>query len=74
MYKLHRFMEYFWLIIAVGSLIVVVSMILKNGFKNEVEYLIFPALSGLMYGFRRGFRNRMERIHQEEMEKSEKKS
>lgn len=57
------FMEKLWLIIAIVSFIVVIYMIITQGgfTRRNVQYLVFPFLAGLMYGFRTIFRKRMER-------------
>lgn len=55
-------MERFWLVVALGSLLVVFYLFVVDGVnRNSMQLLIFPALAGLMYGFRLTFRKRMER-------------
>ncbi len=54
-------MERFWLLITVVSLIVVIYlMFTEENKKQTLQFLVFPALAGLMYGFRYTFRKRME--------------
>ncbi len=62
--KVTIFMEKFWLALAVVSLIVVIYIfITSRGITREnVQYLVFPLLAGVMYGFRKFFRKRMEKM------------
>ena len=53
-------METFWLLLSVASALVVVYIMATKGFAQNIQLLIFPALAGLMFGFRRIFRKRME--------------
>jgi uncharacterized membrane-anchored protein len=64
--KVSLFMEKFWLLIAVVSLVVVIYLYFQpERNKGEVlTYLIFPALAGLMFAFRRTFRKRQEKNSQ----------
>jgi len=60
--KVSKFMEKFWLAIALISLLVVFYFFLTEGVnRTTLSYLIFPALAGTMYGFRYAFRKRFER-------------
>lgn len=56
-------MEKFWLALAIISLVVVIYIFISDkGLNREnVQYLVFPLLAGLMYGFRTFFRKRMEK-------------
>ncbi len=56
-------MEKFWLALAIISLIVVIYIFVTDkGINREnAQYLVFPLLAGLMYGFRTFFRKRMEK-------------
>ncbi len=56
-------MEKFWLALAVISLIVVIYIFVtdKGINRQNAQYLVFPLLAGLMYGFRTFFRKRMEK-------------
>lgn len=61
MRKIGIIMERFWLVIALGSLAVVVYIFATEGIdRRTLQYLIFPALAGIMYGFRTIFRKRLE--------------
>lgn len=54
-------MERFWLLITVASLVVVIYlMFTEENQKQTLQFLVFPGLAGLMYGFRYTFRKRME--------------
>ena len=60
--KVSRIMEKFWLVVAIVSLFVVIYFFLAEGIdRRTLSYLIFPALAGVMYGFRVAFRKRFER-------------
>lgn len=59
--KISLIMERFWLVIALGSLAVVLYIFATEGIdRRTLQYLIFPALAGVMYGFRTVFRKRLE--------------
>jgi uncharacterized membrane-anchored protein len=61
MRKVSIWMERFWLLIAIASLIAVCYMFINEGVnKGTLQLLIFPALAGLMYAFRYTFRRRFE--------------
>ncbi|MCA1750293.1 MAG: hypothetical protein ABR572_01580 [Cryomorphaceae bacterium] len=66
MRKVSIVMERFWLVIAIGSLLVVLYIFIAEGIdRRTLQYLIFPALAGSMYAFRHLFRKRMEGKDQE---------
>jgi len=55
-------MERFWLAIAIASLAVVSYFFVVDGVNRvTLQYLVFPALAGLMYAFRSTFRKRMDK-------------
>lgn len=59
--KFHRFMEGFWLLVALVTLVMAVRSILIDGFGEGGIYLIFPGLAGAAYALRYGMRKRMEK-------------
>jgi hypothetical protein len=60
--KVSRIMEKVWLVVAIGSLLVVVYFFFDRGInRTTLSYLIFPALAGAMFGFRFAFRKRFEK-------------
>jgi hypothetical protein len=62
MRKISIVMERFWLALAIASLAVVIYFFLVDGVNRvTLQYLVFPALAGLMYGFRATFRRRHEK-------------
>ncbi len=65
--KVSKVMEMFWLVIAILSFVVVIYIYIKDkGINAEnAQYLVFPALAGVMYGFRAAFRKRMEKNMEE---------
>lgn len=62
--KVSIFMEKFWLALAIVSLVIVIYIFMTSGGINtdNAQYLVFPALAGLMYGFRKFFRKRLEKM------------
>lgn len=65
--KVSKVMEFFWLVIAIVSLVVVIYIFIsdKGISADNAQFLVFPVLAGMMYGFRAGFRKRMEKNMQE---------
>ena len=62
MNQLNKFLEKFWLAVGIVAAAVAVYMILTEGLTEATYYLLFAAgIAGLMFGFRRGVRKRMER-------------
>lgn len=57
------FMEKFWLVLAIASFVVVMYIFINDGGLNRqnAQYLVFPLLAGLMYGFRTYVRKRLEK-------------
>lgn len=49
----NRFMELFWLVVAIIALLMSLYMIRVKGWEAGWHYLIFPLLAGAMYGLRR---------------------
>lgn len=61
MRKVSIWMERFWLTMALGSLLAVLYIFVTEGAdRRTLQFLIFPALAGAMFGFRYTFRKRME--------------
>lgn len=62
--KVTIFMEKFWLALAIISLIVVIYIFItsKGITRENLSYLVFPLLAAMMYGFRKFFRKRMEKM------------
>ena len=58
--KVHRFMEVFWLSIAIIALIMALYMIARRGWGDAWSYLLFPLLAGAMYGLRKKMGNSKE--------------
>ncbi len=58
-----KVMEKFWLATAIVSLLFVLYVFYESGGINgeNVQYLVFPLLAGVMYAFRKSFRTRMEK-------------
>lgn len=65
MKKYNRVMEYFWLAICLISILAVAYLMVRDGFMQAVQLLVFPALAGLMYGLRVAFRKRLKKYEQQ---------
>lgn len=62
MRKINRFMEFFWLTIAIGTAIAAGWVIATAGFEEGKQWLIFPGISIAMYIFRRMTRRKLEAL------------
>jgi hypothetical protein len=70
MEKIARFMEYFWLTLAVLTAVWSIYVIAGQGWAQGKVWLLFPAVCGAMYGYRRFMRGRIERwAEQQQQEK-----
>ncbi len=62
MRKVNIVMERFWLVLAILALLFVIYFFIVDGVNSRtLQYLVFPVLAGVMYGFRVTFRKRLER-------------
>ncbi|MBS1570456.1 MAG: hypothetical protein JST45_13590 [Bacteroidetes bacterium] len=69
MEKIARFMEMFWLVLAVLTAGWAVYVLLAQGWAIGSTWLLFPLVCGAMFGYRRFMRGRMERWEQQQREK-----
>ncbi len=60
MEKVARIMEWFWLVLAVCTAAWAVYVLAVQGWAMGRNWLLFPAVCGAMYGYRRFMRGRME--------------
>ena len=60
MRKVHRFMEHFWLALAIATLAAAIWVIAVDGFEKGSQWLFFPAIALIMFFFRRFARGRIE--------------
>jgi uncharacterized membrane protein len=51
--RVNKFMELFWLALAIIAFIMAIYMIRVRGWEAAWHYLVFPLLAGAMYGLRR---------------------
>ncbi|WKZ65994.1 MAG: hypothetical protein QY325_14645 [Flavobacteriales bacterium] len=58
--KLGRFMEHFWLAVAIGTLVASIWVIAADGFAQGRQWLLFPAIAMAMFFFRRFTRRKLE--------------
>jgi hypothetical protein len=60
MRKLNRFMEHFWLAVAIGTAIAALWMIGVEGFERGSQWLWFPVIAISMFVFRKITRKKLE--------------
>lgn len=60
MRKVHRFMEHFWLAVAIGTLLAAIWAIAVNGWQEGGRWLWFPLIAAAMWGMRRMVRGKLE--------------
>lgn len=60
MRKINRFMEHFWLAVAIGTGVSAVWVIVQDGFQAGRQWLWFPGIALAMFFFRRVTRRRLE--------------
>jgi hypothetical protein len=51
--------------LTIAGLIVAIYFMSAEGFKQGSMYLVFPVISGMMYGFRKFMTNKMEKQENE---------
>jgi hypothetical protein len=59
--KVHKAAERFWLIATLAAAAAAAHAIITEGWDEGKSMLIICGLAALWYGFRRGFRKRLER-------------
>ncbi len=64
MRKLGKFMEHFWLAVAIGTAIAAIWVIATEGFAAGRQWLIFPAVALAMFWFRRFTRSKLEAMEE----------
>ena len=60
MRKLGKFMEHFWLAVAIGTAVAAIWVIATEGCAEGRQWLIFPAVALAMFWFRRFTRAKLE--------------
>lgn len=66
-----RFMEYFWLALAIGTFAAALWAIANEGWDKGAQWLFFPAISLAMFFFRRFTRIRVEAMEDQRTKGSE---
>ena len=66
MRKLTRFMEHFWLAVAIGSSIAAAYVIFSQGFEVGKQWLWFPGIALAMFFFRRFMRGKLDAMENRE--------
>lgn len=69
MRKLGRFMEHFWLAVAIGTAIAAIWVIIADGLEQGRQWLIFPAVALGMFWFRRFTRKKLEAMEDREQQR-----
>lgn len=67
--KITRFMEHFWLAVAIGTLVAAVWVIVADGFEQGKQWLMFPAVALGMFVFRRFTRKKLEAMAEREAQR-----
>lgn len=67
--KLSRFMEHFWLAVAIGTGLVAIWMIAEDGFTAGRQWLWFPLIALAMFFFRRFTRKRLTAMVEREQQR-----
>ena len=70
MRKVNRFMEHFWLAVAIGTAAAAVWVMVQQGFDASMQWLWFPGIALAMYFFRRFMRGRLEAMVDRENDRS----
>ncbi len=60
MRKLHRFMEHFWLAVAIGTTLAAIWAIVQDGWAAGARWLWFPVIATAMWAMRRMMRGKLE--------------
>lgn len=66
MKKYHRFMEHFWMAVAIGSALYCIFIMSTQGVEENWQLLVFPLMAGAMYVVRNNMRKRLERFEENE--------
>ncbi len=61
MIKFNKFIEQFWLVFAIISLIYAIYVSINNGMANSYNHYFIPGIALMWWLFRRGMRKRMEK-------------
>lgn len=59
--KYNRLSEIFWLIATAATLVMVIYLIVTEGFEKNKWYVLIPFLASAMYLMRRGVRKKFEK-------------
>ncbi|MCU0320065.1 MAG: hypothetical protein MUE88_08305 [Flavobacteriales bacterium] len=64
MNKLARFMEHFWLAVAIGTGLVAIWMTVLEPGREALQWWVFPLIALAMFFFRRFTRRRLEAMEE----------
>ena len=62
MRKLNKFMEHFWLAVAIGTALAALWVVYTDGFDAAKNWFWFPGIALAMYFMRRFMRGRLEAL------------
>lgn len=62
MRRLNKFMEHFWLAVAIGTALAAAWVVYAEGFEKGRQWLWFPVVALAMFAFRRFTRRRLEAL------------
>ena len=74
MEKIARFMELFWLTLAGITAVWAVYVLYVHGWQAGKVWLLFPAVCGAMFGYRRFMRGRMAQWAERERQRNEEEA
>jgi len=63
--KMNKFLEYFWLVVSIVSLILVVYVFSTIGTEDNLILIFMPVISVAMYVFRRNLSKKFDKEKQE---------
>ncbi|HRH67882.1 MAG: hypothetical protein JNL43_15605 [Flavobacteriales bacterium] len=69
MRQVTRFMEHFWLAVAIGTGLAAIWVIINEGFAVGSQWLWFPGIALAMFFFRRFTRAKLEAMDDREQER-----
>lgn len=64
--KMNKFLEYFWLVVSIVSLILVVYVFSTIGTEDNLILIFMPVISVAMYVFRRNMSKKFDKEKQED--------
>lgn len=63
--KINNFLEKFWLVVGVGTMIYGIYLVNQTSLSESYMYLIYPIIAFVLFGFRYTLRKRLERAEEQ---------